>query len=110
MVQQPAQPNLTIRSALSAVISRVVTIALFAAAAAYLIYRDNMASFVMGKTAWLADQSAYYDRTLAHAPGLLFLILAVILMGLILGAYELVALVIRKLLAEPILKALFPAE
>lgn len=104
-MQEPSKTTSTLRFPLSGLLSRMLSMLIFGLAFGYALYRSEAAQSAMGKAAWVADQASRYDKFYVHPnPGPP--IFGVFLAGLVLLAYELLALGIQKLIVDPIVRSL----
>lgn len=80
-------------------LSRIVSVGIMGLIAGYYIHAMQAREALMGREAYLAKQAAIYDQHAAHPHLLVIPIIAGLIMACIyFGIYELLALVIRKIL------------
>lgn len=103
-MREPSTTTLALHFPLSGLRSRMLSMLIFGLASGYELYRAAAAQSAMGKAAWVADQASRYDKFYRH-PNLGPPIFGVFLVGLILLAYELLALGIQKLIIDPLVRA-----
>ena len=82
-------------------ISRIVSVGIMGLIAGFFIHVMRAQEALMGREAYLAKQAARYDHHAAHPDLLVIPIIAGLIMACIyFGIYELLALVIRKVLEK----------
>jgi hypothetical protein len=80
-------------------LSRIVSIGIMGFIAGFFIHSMRAREALMGREAYLAKQAASYDQHAAHPDMLVISIIAGLIMACIyFGIYELLALVVRKIL------------
>ncbi len=83
------------------IVSRVLSAGVLVIITACFTHILDVHRSQMGQSAYLANESARYDRYLAHPHSIIINLLAnMILIGVVLAAYELVAFVVLKIMVR----------
>lgn len=92
-MEQQLQTTVKVESSGRRIISRVLSIAIFSMVISYLIYQSDVSNNALGKAAYLASESDYYDKFLTH-PQTSMIVVGFVILCIIFGVYELLAFVI----------------